>query len=196
MNWFRVLTRTTDLDRRLRAVDWRDVWHPCYPRSMTTVMVPRSIRRLFSHRPRRSLHAAWQLWNFVAHQGAVGSNSVPTLPFLVERVQLSPSLRVLRELVEIIYYFSDFLEVPDTSAWTDRDWDAVKSSFGVPDDFEWIHALRQELCRHELLFRSLAKHPDSMVSEYATCIVENLAPHVAEDPTAVLGDSFEGDRTR
>ena len=88
--------------------------------------------QLFDADPDSSYAAADALWNLVAHQGIVGSVSIPTLPFLIERIETHPPINVLQELSEILYSFSYRLEPPDTSKWSQSDWEVQRRNSIIP----------------------------------------------------------------
>ena len=159
------------IKQRLSAIRWDHYTHPCHPSSAP---VPALIHKLFDSHSDYCCDAANELWNLVAHQGNVGSNSVPTLPFLIDRIKLDPPLLVLQELTEIIFYFSQHLEPPDTDKWSALERDVARCSFNYPDDYQWTHLLRSEMHKHTELFRELADHPDKDVAGYAEMILKNL----------------------
>ena len=76
-------------------------------------------------------NAAFKLSNIICHQGNAGSIAVPSLPFLLERVESHPPIAVLEELMEIMYWFSHYLEPVDTSQWKSEDWELKKRAFNL-----------------------------------------------------------------
>lgn len=155
----------------LSKIKWESYSHPCTGRSILK-NIPTTIIQLYDDDIEASNEAASRLWNDVAHQGNVGSISVPIFPFLINRINSQPSLIVLRELVEIIYHFSFRLAPPDMSKWTPKDKELCQ------DDFEWTFQLRELMCESFELFVQLCNHSDEEVSLDSETIVENIKPHL------------------
>jgi hypothetical protein len=101
------------LEERLSAIQWESFTHPC---GFDSREIPSLLVELNSENPFASLSAARQLWNVVAHQGCVGANSVPTLPFLIERLD-SAEASVQEEILDILYQFAIAACPNETEPW-------------------------------------------------------------------------------
>ncbi len=113
-----------DLETRLAAINWDEFIHPCGFRSHE---IPLLLVRLNSECIDTSLSAARRLWDVVAHQGNVGSNSVPTLPFLLERLECR-NANVQEEILDIIYQFACAACPKSVDRWAIELRNALKAS--------------------------------------------------------------------
>ncbi|MEZ6140921.1 MAG: hypothetical protein R3B84_10150 [Zavarzinella sp.] len=124
--------------------------HPC---GFDSREIPSLIVELNSDCERVNLHAANKLWNVISHQGNVGSNSVPTLPFLIERLATS-SIVVQSEILDIIFLFS---------------------CAACPKNAEnWAVELRALLTANRTHFERLLESQNEEITSYAELILEKL----------------------
>lgn len=153
-----------ELEKRLAAIKWEEFTHPCGFKSQE---IPSLIIKLDSGCEVESLRAANRLWNVVSHQGCVGSNSVPTLPFLLERL-VTVSMDVQEEILDIIYQFS---------------------CAACPSNSEnWARELRQILTANRTQFEQLLESQNEGVIALSEAILEQIGAtsceHVDHDTTA------------
>ncbi|MCE9556112.1 MAG: hypothetical protein K8T91_22415 [Planctomycetes bacterium] len=100
-----------------------------------------------------ALQAASRLWNVVSHQGNVGSNSVPTAPFLIERLATAPApLQV--EILDILYQFASATHFSNTESWA--------------------HQLRVILNDNVARFTQFFDSTDEDIQSFSELIVESL----------------------
>ncbi|PAY18123.1 hypothetical protein CKO51_18020 [Rhodopirellula sp. SM50] len=90
------------LHQRLAEIQWHTFDSAC---GFDSAEIPRLLVSLKSNDSFAAVQAANQLWNVVSHQANVGSNSVPTLPFLIELLSCSTN-EIQSELLDIIYCFA------------------------------------------------------------------------------------------
>ncbi|EMI23851.1 hypothetical protein RESH_05569 [Rhodopirellula europaea SH398] len=145
------------LEQRLGHINWNDFDSA---KGFDSNEIPRLLVQLDSSDTNAALEAAQQLWNVVSHQANVGSNSVPTLPFLIELLP-SVSTEIQSEILDIIYNFAcharmcaDRAESLSLTGWhrdlatrliEDR---SVLDAFGHADDqdlIEWSELIGVEL---------------------------------------------------
>jgi len=91
-----------DLQKRLDSIDWANYESAC---GFDSTEIPPLVIELNGINHETSMKAIDRLWNVVCHQSNVGSNSVPVLPFLIERLQ-SASPELQSEILDIIYPFA------------------------------------------------------------------------------------------
>lgn len=102
-----IVTRLTlcmksTLQQRLTEIQWHAFDSAC---GFDSTEIPHLLVSLTSSDSTAVVQAASQLWNVVSHQANVGSNSVPTLPFLVELLPRVTN-EVQSEILDIIYSFA------------------------------------------------------------------------------------------
>lgn len=102
-----------DLKARLAVVKWEEFTHPCGFQSQE---ISSLLTELNSDHDVVSIRAANRLWDVVAHQGNVGPSSVPTLPFLLERMTTC-GVQLQEELLDILYQFACAACPNNTETW-------------------------------------------------------------------------------
>ncbi|MEM7315857.1 MAG: hypothetical protein AAF497_22205 [Planctomycetota bacterium] len=145
------------LEQRLGQINWNAFDSA---KGFDSGEIPHLLVKLDSPDANAAIEAAQQLWNVVSHQANVGSNSVPTVPFLIELLP-SVSTEIQSEILDIIYNFAcharmcaDRTESLSLTGWhrdlatrliADR---SVLDSFRKADDqdlVEWSELIGEEL---------------------------------------------------
>jgi hypothetical protein len=135
---------------RLAEIRWQEFTHPCGFHSRE---IPSLLIDLNNSSEDISLRAANRLWDVVSHQGNVGSNSVPTAPFLLERL-VTAATPVQVEILEILYSFA--CETRHSRAES------------------WAQHLRTTLDNNVELFERFGTSSDEDIRGYAELILEVL----------------------
>ncbi|MEI8379854.1 MAG: hypothetical protein WCJ09_06985 [Planctomycetota bacterium] len=91
-----------NLQERLNSVNWADYESAC---GFDSREIPSLIVQLNDSDQATTMTAIERLWNVVCHQSNVGSNAVPVLPFLTERLETATS-ELQSEILDIIYSFA------------------------------------------------------------------------------------------
>ena len=147
-----------DLQKRLDSIAWADYESAC---GFDSTEIPSLIVGLNDASDETSMKAINRLWNVVCHQANVGSNSVPVLPFLIERLQTaSPELQ--SEILDIIYPFACHARM------------CSKGQHGL-EPSGWRKSLLDELLRQRALFASFMNSDDHDLVGWGELIDEELA---------------------
>jgi hypothetical protein len=142
-------------EERINAVDW-----PAYATAYGSANdVPSLLLALASSDHKAAMVASHKLWCGLCHQHAyLSSAALPAYPFILE------VLRSANEqlTVEILDIFTGF---------------AFRSTLGPdgPSPNEWGRELREKLRDQLPLFRSLSKHSNDDIAQFAGSIVANLS---------------------
>lgn len=154
------------LQNQLNKIIWSNYSHPCSPNT-TFEDLPNKFIDLFSMDKKTSIKAVNQLWNDLAHQGNVGSISIPSCPFLIERIKTNPHIEVFIDIMEILYYFSCALQPLNKIIWNTEQ---EKKSY----DYQWTLGLRKIFYSNLEIFKKLKHHSNEDVVDYAEKIIENI----------------------
>ncbi|MBL8826063.1 MAG: hypothetical protein JNM18_03700 [Planctomycetaceae bacterium] len=154
----------SNLKARLAVVKWEEFTHPCGFQSQE---IPSLLTELHGDQDAASIRAANRLWHVVAHQGNVGPSSVPTLPFLLERLTTC-GVQLQEEILDILYQFA-CAACPNTTEI-------------------WAIELRRILRENRSHFDQLLESPSEGVTTFSEMILEQIdaasCRHIDNEGTA------------
>lgn len=146
------------LQRELQAIDWSNYESAC---GFDSTEIPSLLVAIYSDSA-DSKRAIDRLWNVVCHQSNIGSNAVPTLPFLARRLATAePDLKT--EILDIVYSFACF---------------ARMCANGKKEDLSlkgWRNDLAVALIEHRADFAVFLRSSNGDLVEWAEMIEEQLA---------------------
>ena len=154
-------TSLGNITDRVSAIHWGEYHNPCWP---TEPGVPKAIISIFSEDDEVALNGAYKLFEFAAQ--CVGSSSVPVLEFVVERVKLPISNKLLEELLDITSHYCV------AAAWNHPKYDKRRKPDSKYEN--WQRKLGSQILAEKDLFEQFSRHENEDIRDWGEMILEEL----------------------